>query len=65
METLKDKIGFEGTLQDLFTFIREDPSNYYEATDVGRQNYLDDNYSYLSLSMKSFHYSLAAYQKRN
>ena len=47
METLKDKMGFEGTLQDLFTFIREDPNNYYEATDFGRQNYLDDNYSYL------------------
>ena len=47
METLKDQMGFEGTLQDLFKFIREDPNNYYEATDVGRQNYLDDNYSYL------------------
>ena len=49
MEALKERMGFEGTLQDLFTFVREDPNNYYDATDEGRQSYLDDNYSYLNI----------------
>ena len=49
MEALKERMGFEGTLQDLFTFVRDDPNNYYDATDEGRQSYLDDNYSYLNI----------------
>ena len=49
MEALKERMGFQGTLQDLFTFVREDSNNYYDATDEGRQSYLEDNYSYLNI----------------
>lgn len=47
METIKNSIGFEGTLQDFFTFMREDDSFYFPNTDEGRQNYLDLNNQYL------------------
>jgi len=47
MQAIKNEIGFEGTLQSFFEFVRSDPNNYYESTDAGRQQYLDDNYAYL------------------
>ncbi|NND82101.1 MAG: DUF885 domain-containing protein [Gammaproteobacteria bacterium] len=45
MEQIKDKSGFEGSLQEFFTFIRDskdDPRFYYPDTDEGRQAYIDD-----------------------
>ena len=45
MEELKVKSGFEGTLQEFFTHIRdskEDETFYYPNTDEGRQGYIDD-----------------------
>lgn len=41
MEAIKERVGFEGSLQDFFAFVREDPQFYYESTDAGRQAYLD------------------------
>ncbi len=35
------ELKFEGTLQEFFTFMREDPQFYYPSTDEGRQEYLD------------------------
>jgi len=41
MIVLKDKVGFKGSLQEFFTYIREDQSFYYPNTDAGRQAYID------------------------
>ena len=41
METIKEQVGFEGTLQEFFTFMREDPQFYYPNTDEGREQYLE------------------------
>ena len=40
MDLIKNQVGFEGSLQDFFVFIREDEQFYYPNTDEGRQNYL-------------------------
>ncbi|WP_444940465.1 DUF885 domain-containing protein [Microbulbifer sp. ZKSA004] len=47
METIKKQVGFEGSLQDFFKFIREDGQFYYPNTDEGRQGYLDDSTAFL------------------
>lgn len=40
MEKIMDTVGFEGTLQDFFEFLRTDPQFYYENTPEGKQKYL-------------------------
>lgn len=40
MESIKDQVGFEGTLQEFFSFVREDDQFYYPNTDEGREAYL-------------------------
>ncbi|GGH02488.1 hypothetical protein GCM10007420_18440 [Glycocaulis albus] len=42
MEAIMEEVGFEGSLQDFFAFMREDPQFYYPNTDEGRQAYLDE-----------------------
>lgn len=42
MEAIKAQVGFEGTLQDFFTFIRTDDRFYHPNTDAGRKAYIDD-----------------------
>ncbi|MEZ6000097.1 DUF885 family protein [Hyphomonas sp.] len=45
MEAIKDKVGFEGTLQEFFAFQRDSKNDerfYYPDTDEGRQAYIDD-----------------------
>lgn len=41
MEAVKDSVGFDGTLQEFFAFVREDPQFIYPSTDSGRNAYLD------------------------
>lgn len=41
MEEIKQAVGFEGDLQDFFTFVREDEQFYYPNTDEGREAYLE------------------------
>jgi uncharacterized protein (DUF885 family) len=41
METIKEQVGFEGTLSEFFVFLRDDPQFYFPNTDEGRQAYLD------------------------
>ncbi|XMO97096.1 DUF885 domain-containing protein [Hyphococcus sp. DH-69] len=41
MEAIKEQVGFEGTLQEFFKFVREDEQFYYPNTDEGRQAYID------------------------
>ena len=43
MEAVKNEVEFEGSLQDFFVFMREDPQFYFPNTDEGRQDYLDLN----------------------
>jgi uncharacterized protein (DUF885 family) len=40
MEAVKNKVGFKGSLQEFFTFMREDPQFFYPSTDEGREAYL-------------------------
>jgi len=40
MEQIKRQVGFEGSLQEFFTYLREDDQFYYPSTDEGRSNYL-------------------------
>lgn len=45
METIKQEFGFDGTLPEFFTFLRDtkdDERLYYPNTDEGRQGYIDD-----------------------
>lgn len=41
MEGIKQQVGFTGTLQEFFTYVRENPKFYYPNTDAGRQAYID------------------------
>lgn len=41
MEQIKQTVGFRGSLQDFFAFVRENPKFYYPSTDEGRQAYID------------------------
>jgi uncharacterized protein (DUF885 family) len=45
METIKEQVGFDGSLQEFFAMIRDskdDERFYYPDTDEGRQSYIDD-----------------------
>ncbi len=42
MEQIKNKVGFDGDLQDFFNHVRDSEWNYYPNTDEGRQAYIDD-----------------------
>jgi len=41
MRSIMDEVGFEGSLQDFFEFMRTDPQFQLPNTDEGRQEYLD------------------------
>jgi uncharacterized protein (DUF885 family) len=40
MQAIMDEVGFEGDLRAFFDFIRQDPDNYYEDSDAGREQFL-------------------------
>jgi len=40
MEKIKEKVGFEGTLQEFFVFMREDDQFYYPNTEQGKADYM-------------------------
>lgn len=42
MEVIKQKVGFKGTLDEFFEFVRTDPKTHYPNTDAGKQQYLAD-----------------------
>jgi uncharacterized protein (DUF885 family) len=42
MRDIMDEVDFDGSLQEFFDFIREDPNNYYEDSDAGRERFLTD-----------------------
>ncbi|OFW98596.1 MAG: hypothetical protein A3E78_01730 [Alphaproteobacteria bacterium RIFCSPHIGHO2_12_FULL_63_12] len=41
MEKIKEKVGYKGTLQEFFTYMRDDDQFFYPDTDEGRQAYID------------------------
>jgi uncharacterized protein (DUF885 family) len=47
MESIKEKVGFQGDLQAFFRHLRTDPSNFFPNTDAGRQAYLDQSKAYI------------------
>ncbi|MEX2962433.1 DUF885 family protein [Microbulbifer sp. TYP-18] len=47
MEAIKEQVGFEGSLQEFFTFVRDDDQFYYPNTDEGRNGYLNDTRAFL------------------
>jgi uncharacterized protein (DUF885 family) len=47
MERIKESVGFEGTLREFFTFMREDPRFYFSNDDAGRQAYIDSATAHL------------------
>ncbi|WP_237067808.1 DUF885 domain-containing protein [Microbulbifer guangxiensis] len=47
MEAIKEQVGFEGNLQEFFTFIRTDDQFYYPNTDEGREGYLAETRGFL------------------
>ena len=47
MIAIKEKVKFEGSLQDFFVYIKEDSRFFYPNTDEGRQGYIDDSQAYL------------------
>ncbi|SOC80436.1 Uncharacterized conserved protein, DUF885 familyt [Salinimicrobium sediminis] len=42
MEEIMDEVGFQGSLQDFFKFMREDKQFYYENTPEGKEKYLSE-----------------------
>jgi uncharacterized protein (DUF885 family) len=47
MEALKNRVGFSGSLQEFFKFVREDPRFTYPTSDAGREAYLEAARGYL------------------
>ena len=48
MREIRDQVGFDGTLDEFFYFIRTDDQFYYPETDEGRQAYIDDSKEFLA-----------------
>ena len=47
MEDIKEQVGFEGTLGEFFTLLRDDPQFFLPTTDEGRATYLQASRDYL------------------
>lgn len=47
MEVIKNKVNFEGSLQDFFVYIKKDPRFFYDNNDEGRQGYINDSEKFL------------------
>lgn len=52
MEALKPRLGFTGSLQDLFKHVRTAPELKYPNTDAGREQYLADGRATIALAMR-------------
>lgn len=48
MEAIKDQVGFEGSLNDFFNFVKSDSQFVYPNDDEGRQGYLDDSTTFIN-----------------
>jgi len=48
MEAIKQQVGYTGSLQEFFAFIKSDSQFVYPNDDEGRQGYLDDSTTFIS-----------------
>lgn len=48
MEGIKEKVGFEGSLQEFFSFLNNDEQFLFPDTDEGREGYLQDSRNHLA-----------------
>jgi uncharacterized protein (DUF885 family) len=51
MEVIKGKVGFEGSLQDFFVFLKTDPRFQYPNTPEGKEQYLTDARAFIAQVM--------------
>ena len=51
MEVIKAKVGFDGTLQDFFVFLKTDPRFQYPNTPEGKEQYLTDARGFIAQVM--------------
>jgi len=49
MRGIMKQVGFEGTLQEFFAQVKNDPAQYYEDSDAGREAYLKDASSIIDI----------------
>jgi uncharacterized protein (DUF885 family) len=49
MEAIRQRVGFDGTLQELFAYVRKDPQFFFPSTDGGREAYLQAARDYLGV----------------
>jgi uncharacterized protein (DUF885 family) len=47
MITIKDQVGFKGSLSEFFVFVNSDEQFFFPNTDEGRQAYLDESTAFL------------------
>lgn len=52
MEKIKEQVGFSGTLQEFFTFIKTDPQFQYPNTPEGKEAFLEDARGYVNRVME-------------
>ncbi|WP_121665818.1 DUF885 domain-containing protein [Mesonia aquimarina] len=48
MKRIMKKVGFKGSLQDFFNFMKNDEQFYYENTEAGKQRYLAESKSFIN-----------------
>ncbi|MHA6287032.1 DUF885 domain-containing protein [Maricaulis sp. CAU 1757] len=53
MRTIMNDVGFEGTLQDFFSYLRTDPQFYYEDSEAGRERYLSEATAMIDAMMET------------
>ncbi|MGH7026517.1 DUF885 domain-containing protein [Brevundimonas sp.] len=51
MEVIKTKVGFDGSLQDFFVFLKTDPRFQYPNTPEGKEQYLTDARAFIAQVM--------------
>ncbi|QTC88032.1 DUF885 domain-containing protein [Brevundimonas pondensis] len=51
MEVIKTRVGFEGSLQDFFAFLKTDPRFQYPNTPEGKEQYLTDARAFIAQVM--------------
>jgi uncharacterized protein (DUF885 family) len=49
METIKSQVGFEGNLNEFFSYVKSEPDFTYPNDDEGRQGYLDDSTRFIDV----------------
>ena len=65
MRSIMGQVGFSGTLQEFFVFVRENQELRYPNTDEGREQYLEDARSLSRAWRKSYPSISVCFQKLN